>query len=718
MIRKILNIDGQECDLKEGVFPFSISYQVDEQGFIAGSSSKRSVRLPSTANNDFIFGDWGGISNDNGNAAEFRPFSYSQGGVTLFQGQAELQSSPLQSDRYRFRSREYKVDLYGDNADWALLLSDTQLSDLDYTDQIYNQSTIVGGWFAEYPTDEAGFTVVKWKEWEKPGKVKLEELTPFVFIRSILDKAFQSIGYRIISDFLDSDAFTRLIHLAPLPERYPQEFSEDYLNITASTNAGTTPFSGTVNFLTQTQIPSVLDPYDELTGVYTVPYTGFYEISVFAQTSNFNDGGSGNGYSFVGQTQIDSIPNSIPSSAFGAATLGVNAPYDGNESWNNTSDVVFLQAGDELSLALVTAGQASVTYDYSLNWSVIGECQIEFGVPLVYKYLFRDFKVLPLIKDLQKMFNLRFEADPLSRQVVIEPADDYLYQANTKTNNSAPTEPLELRLGFYQPTGQDDTQDFDLSREAELYNETNQPRITQLQYITEGDTEEFLELNQALGIYTAQYILPENRFNDATAIAELEYFAKTICELDREITADDSQKTVQVPLIYPQNYIEDPTAFEANYEVSPRILYFGGFRPFRDANIVWDAFGNFGYPLSFMVNYQDDTDFSISFATELINGVDVPGLLRAFHLQSFARKRIAKRLEAFYFWDILKISALTFRNKIYYDGREYVLSQVDGYRPLLETPTKTVLRLDQKPEQEDEDAINNTLLNGKATLVE
>jgi hypothetical protein len=119
-----------------------------------------------------------------------------------------------------------------------------------------------------------------------------------------------------------------------------------------------------------------------------------------------------------------------------------------------------------------------------------------------------------------------------------------------------------------------------------------------------------------------------------------------------------------------------------------------------------------------MVNYQDDTDFSISFATELINGVDVPGLLRAFHLQSFARKRIAKRLEAFYFWDILKISALTFRNKIYYDGREYVLSQVDGYRPLLETPTKTVLRLDQKPEQEDEDAINNTLLNGKATLVE
>ncbi|MHC1629314.1 MAG: hypothetical protein ACXQTI_10895, partial [Candidatus Nezhaarchaeales archaeon] len=347
-----------------------------------------------------------------------------------------------------------------------------------------------------------------------------------------------------------------------------------------------------------------------------------------------------------------------------------------------------------------------------------GEAALVFGCPLIYKYLFRDFKVLPLIKDLQLMFNLRFEADPLSRQVVIEPADDYLYQANTNVNNNPPTEPLQLRTGFYQSTGQDDTQDFDLSREAELYNETNRPRITQLQYISEGDTEEFLELNQDLGIYTAQYILPPNRFNEETNERQLGYFAKTICELDGNITADDSQKTVQVPLIYPQNYIEDPTASEANYEVSPRILYFGGFRPFRDANIVWDAFGNFGYPLSFMVNYQDSTDFSLSFATELVNDVEVPGLLRAFHLQEFARQRISKRLEAFYFWDILKITALSFRNKIFFDGREYILSEVDGYRPLLETPTKTKLRLDQQPSQEDIDAINNTLIDGKATLVQ
>jgi hypothetical protein len=203
-MRKRLIIDGQECDLKEGIFPFSISYKVDKGGFIAASAAKRSVVLPATANNDAIFGDWGAISNNNGDAAEFRPFSYSQGGVTLFKGQAELQSSPLQSDRYRFRSKEYKVDLYGNNADWALLLQDARLSDYEYNNQIYNQSTIVNGWYADYPSDDGGFTVVKWKEWEKPGKVKLEELTPFVFIRTILDKAFQSIGYRIIHCLTDT----------------------------------------------------------------------------------------------------------------------------------------------------------------------------------------------------------------------------------------------------------------------------------------------------------------------------------------------------------------------------------------------------------------------------------------------------------------------------------------------------------------------------------
>ena len=69
-MRKRLIIDGQECDLKQGVFPFSISYKVDKGGFIAASAAKRSVVLPSTANNDEIFGDWGAISNDNGDGGD------------------------------------------------------------------------------------------------------------------------------------------------------------------------------------------------------------------------------------------------------------------------------------------------------------------------------------------------------------------------------------------------------------------------------------------------------------------------------------------------------------------------------------------------------------------------------------------------------------------------------------------------------------------------
>lgn len=721
-MRKILLIDGQECDLQEGDFPFSISYKIDDSGFIAGSSSKRSVVLPATSNNDEIFGDWGEISNDNGDGPFFRPFSFSQGGVSLLRGQAELQSAPLQSNRYRYRAKNYKVDLYGSNSDWALLLQDVRLSDLEYNNTIYNQSSIVGGWFAEYPTQDGGFTVVKWKEWEKPGKVKLEELTPFVFIKTILDRAFNSIGYTITSSFLETEAFKRLIHLAPLPDRYPQEFSEDYLNIKASTASGPVPFGAPngqiITFLTQTQTPSVLDPYDEAAGTYTVPYPGFYEISIFVQVSNFNDGGTGNGYGLLGQAQLNGIPNSIVSSAFGELSFGPTPAFTGNQSFNVTSNVLFLQPGDVITVVFLLGTQPSVTLNYSFDLSIIGECSISFGVPLIYKYLLGNGRVLDMIKDLALMFNLRFEPDALAQNVVIEPADDYLYQANIEvTDQLPPSEPLQLKSGFYQSTGRDDTQDFDLSQDAELYNETNVSRVTQLQYIREGETEEFIEQNEALGFFSAQYGLPQNRFNDSTEVRELQYFAKTLCELDSDITADTSQRTVQVPLIYPQNYLLDPTASEANYEVTPRILYFGGFRPFRDALIEWDGLGSTGYPLSFMVNYQDETDFSLSFATETINGVAVPGLLRSYHLQSFARMRTAKRLEAFYFWDILKISALSFRDRIYFDGREYLLSQIDGYKPLKESPTKTVLMLDQIPEQEDEDAITNPLINGKANLV-
>jgi hypothetical protein len=197
------------------------------------------------------------------------------------------------------------------------------------------------------------------------------------------------------------------------------------------------------------------------------------------------------------------------------------------------------------------------------------------------------------------------------------------------------------------------------------------------------------------------------------------FFAKTIHTIDNQIRATTTQVNIQVPLIYKQNYQLDPTATEAPTEIQPRILFFAGVR-LAGFFAGWDGKINcafspgvpLGWPRAFMVNYQNSLDVSLSYANETVNGVEVPGLLRCFWLQDFARKRIGKRLEAYYFWKRLDILELSFRNKIRLESRNYVLQKIDGFKPLKDSSTKTILLLDQRPEQEDVDAVISSDLTG------
>jgi hypothetical protein len=701
MYRKLI-IDNIETDLPTDFNP-SLTYEINEDGVIVAARAKRSIRLPATTTNDTLFQDWGAVATENPKATVFRDFTFESGGITLFAGKAQLQSSDLNSARYRFKASGYDVDLYGTNADWFFLLKDTLLRDLTYTDKIYNTAAVITGWDAAYGAgDESGFCLVKWKEWATAGQVDIDEFTPFLFIRSILDKAFDSIGYTILSDFFDSPNFKRLILLAPLPDRYPAAFSEDYLNVQLSqVPTNTSSISNTFAFSNFTQ-PNIGTPYNSATGFYTAPFSGYYEVAITANV--LSSVGTWAAY-FAACVNGGAFPINGSVVGFGSGLL--TPPVSGNDFGSATSDVVFLNAGDTISLLhYFTATDPSTTFEFSLN--IIGEAETAFGSLIAFRYLLQDWKVRDFIKGLQQMFNLRFEADVQRQTIRIEPADNYLMRTRPTAE--------QLYTGFYTDNLTDLGQNLDLSVEGKLYSDNDQPQTTVLQYITEGETDEFVDENNVLGFFAAQYTLPADKYNSRIETKENPFFAKTISTIDNELRDVTSLVEVQLPLIYPQNYILDPTATEANYQVQPRILYFAGFRGL-DGIINYSFLGApITYPYAFMTNYNSPQDWSISFANETVQGQSVTGLLDAFYLQDFARKRIAKRLEIAYFWDSLQILALSFRNKIVLDRVEYILQKIDGYKPLEDSSTLTVLIKDQAPEQEDVDAITGGLVLGIANL--
>jgi hypothetical protein len=478
-----------------------------------------------------------------------------------------------------------------------------------------------------------------------------------------------------------------------MPARYPEEFSQDYINVSL-TEPGTNVGSGSYAYIFPSYSqPTFTTPYNPATGFYVVPFTGYYQISI-----------SGSVASTIGTWNANffaSINGSIaPPSGIGLALSGL-FPATGNAEGNVNYPVYYLAAGDTIALANGFNGtDPSTTFSFTMD--IIGEAEYAFGSIIDFQYMVKDWKVVDMIKGLQHMFNLRFEANPQAQQVLIEPADPYLYR-----QNNAPTNiPLELRDGFYVVPTVDSTQGLDLQPGAELFNVNDVPKTTLFEYITDGETEAERELNEPIKIFGSQYVLPQDRFNEIIEQRENPFFAKTIHTNDSSIQGTTALGSLQIPLIYPQDYQLDPTATEMNPDIQPRILYFVGFRGLpSDSNVKYDFTGGveLAPPLSFMVNYNNPLDFSLSFANEFYLGQKAVGLFESFWMQEYARKRIGKRLEAYYFWDLLSINALSFRNKMLIDGLEWVLVKIDGYSAQSDSSTKTWLILEQAPTYNDDE---------------
>jgi len=700
-----LTIDGTVVDLPQSGLTYSLVYEVDDEGFVSGAYSKRSIDLPSTGVNDALFEDWYAAGTNNElTAPTLKPFVFEDGGVQILSGQAELQSAVLMSDRYRYKARNYKVDLYGTNADWTIRMKDLKIRDLDFTPAVLDTVTVLSGWNATYDTgDYFGFTLIKWKEWNTAGEVGIDEFTPFLFIRSIIDKAFDTIGYTLSSSFFDSDIFKRMILPLPMPERYPEEFSQDYINVELEEPGTSTSAVGLSYVFPNYQQPNLSTPYNPTTGYYTCPFTGYYQVTLSADITS-----TSGTWSLV----IGAVVNATPLNTVFIANQGLGFgdflfPTSGSQSGSLIYPVIYLAAGDTISLTNLFGGTDPANI-YKFNMNIIGEAEYAFGSILQFKYLTKNWKVLDLIKGLQHMFNLRFEANPQAGTLKIEPADPYLYRQDTAPS----TVPQTLETGFYQVPKFDSTQTLDLEVDAELINVNDIDENTIFSYITDSPSEEAAETDEPLGIFSAQYALPQDRFNEKTTTIENPFFAKTVHTNDRSIQGVTAITSLQIPLIYPQDYQLDPTATEIDSDIQPRVLYFVGYRGLQKDSTVNYNFTSgvdLAPPLSFMVNYNNAADFQIGFGREFIEGQQVPGLFEAFWLQEYARKRIGKRLEAYMFWDLLTINSLSFQNKLLIDGLEWVLQKIDGYSAQSDSSTKTILLMEQGPT--DVDLSNTTYSN-------
>ena len=704
-------IDGQVAELPPNGLNLPLTYSLRSRDGLAinsGSRSEYAFELPGTKHNDSIFNQFYDPAIYTINEQAFLSASIEVDGLPFFIGRCQLQSVTLRQDQYFWQGKSYKVAFYGNNADWSTRIGDLLIKDLSFTPHTYSYIDNINHWVNTYPTDDFKYFPLKLKDYTTFGQLDaLEDSHPAIFVVDVLNKAFASIGYTMVSGFFLSDFANRLIMPVPILNRYLQgQYGAEYLNVEADEsqiNFG--GLFGTIIFTNQTVAPLIgPNPYNIATGIYTAPEQGYYLFEVQVILTNITtSAGCVFGFSINGAAITD--------------IWGTSGPYTTDIIFR-AEKLMFLNAGDTVEVSGLSTVVSPGTYDFASTLKVTAEAEISNGIQIDLKFVIDpSLKVIDLIRGLAHAFNLVFETNEGSRQVRIEPADDYILDSRPATT--------DIEDGFYQAQkGLDYTPFVDLSKGGELVSDTKQLSQLRLKWKDDSNdpTVEALNLNANLGILEARYQFATNRFKVGETVVENPFFAPTLVIADNEIRFADSVKTPMIPIIWAVNYLETSTSAETVTQILPRLLVSDPF-PTGDENgsiNVFDGTSVVDYkaPLNYMVDYNDTTGFqtSLSFADVTVNGFAVAGLMKRLYLSEMVRRSGGKYLELFILWDVLKIQNLTFRDKIFINSNTYILQEINTFNVAKNQSTKTYFVLDNK-EVDADGNIRNTILEAKINTI-
>ena len=698
-----LFIGGQEVDLNQDEVNVTIDYSIEniDLGNISGAHSKRNVTLPATKTNVSIFQnitDAGAIVT---NAYKLLSARLEADGVPILTGKARLEGADLQAINSGFLASSFKVSLIGNNADWFADVGNILVRDLGWDDIEINTANVKTNY--DPLTSEHCYILMKWKAWQNETYIVNNEMTPAIFIWQILEKAFLNRGYQLNSIF-KTDPFNRLI--IPMGLELGADYLNDFVNLRASIPSPslvdniTYPSPVLITFTNETTSPNFDTGGNYSSGVYTVPITATYTLKAELNIAN----------TILVPTPTDEI----------LVGWEINGVFEEGEdlgqepSFNDSVNIEFLTDLLEGDLVRFVVKHNNCGFLMGLNGSIEitgSKAIFETGRTFDLQYVIPiSWYVRDVIADLTTVFNLAWETNVQSKQVYAYPKDDYTIRYRADATGAISLTTFE---GFFKGSDKYDlnTRDLDGS-EFQILDGYKSSQV--LAYATDDDTTNKEEARRGVNIYSGGYNFPSDRFDNGVEFIYTKFFAKTIHISDVEITSGGIYGA-QMPLLFGDDY-NTVTDAEPNYNLAPRLLYYAGRRSGLDGYIrLYDdassAASAFDFPAAFMVNYNDPSggDFNLSFSDEVTNYTNVmQGIFKTFHLQTYKRIELGKVYTTFAKVKPKDITQLSFRRKGIIGSSNFIIQSIE-YNPKSNSPAKTVLLYDEKPNVNDLTKVSNTI---------
>jgi hypothetical protein len=759
-----LKLDNQDLDIDANAgFPVVIDYQLeDTQDFQKKKSSEIiGLKIPATLNNQKVLNTFHNTSvEDNTPNQSYRNIKNivaESNGIEIFIGKA----IPKKATKRGKNPVSYELNCFGNNGDWIIDLKDLTLYELiKHLTFTYDKTTIENSWNFDGMSEDLPyvFAPVKYGGWLDPNDIiinldntqsigsnknySIENMKPSLSIYWILYWGFKKAGYKIQSNFFNTNYFRRLvtpwtygaflssegtkyeIHKFLAKSYQERTFTSDtWCNLLVFDNVDSGCFdnnntitsgnyTGNDELLTTVggfsfggmfaggiTIPSGTGGLghgggDEMRWTYNTPHYGIIEANLLL-TLDYS-------YRIDVASSCDLDVFWYKKEAISGITTQIQhdhifnheAPTLGNTEGNDTVDVPLsckvndgdtiickVWAGVNKSKLANTARVTLKVSEFKLDYFKIPQGgNITFDTYLT----FQKNKFLDILKGVSDAFNLAIQTDPINKIVIIEPSHDYSLTNNLAIKNEGYF--TKDTINFQEDISEDST--------VELYDDNAREFVFKFKDDTSDGALKIVQDRYQITLGSGKYVFSE-RFKAEKKEFENSYFSPTMHFLVDEFSSITGVAPQMICMV-PEN-ISNTSSSEAQNTFLPKLTFYKGLVTGM-GGWKWEGVEKTDYPYMFAVNYKagGENDPILSYSDEKIGQggsyVVGKGLLKRFFWQRLAIMNNGQWLSTQFMLNNKDITNWYHRERIELDGELWELISIKGYNSMSAKSTKCVLR--------------------------
>ena len=574
----------------------------------------------------------------------------------------------------------FELIFFGNNIDWVKSASELKLNTIDWRNntQVYNQAGVTSAWLSNSNSDDHAYPYISRGGNKSNVTASVEDFYPCFYIRSIFERGLNQLGWNVSSNFLVSNEIKLLV--GDLSNSMTVADSVVNQSRTrASRSSDVINYGGDSFLILNDDVnppnEDTYNNYNPSSGIYVVPTNGTYNINVLLITDNWQITGTQNK-----NFKVKLTDGSFTSSGYKIIAQQTTSIRTTQQSTNTFSFKVNLKQGDNLSI--ITKWTANPSSSVSENvkfkagtfFDIQRSSKLAEGDNFLLTEIIPDsVKLIDVINDFTRMFNIYYWTDVKTKTIYFEPRNDFF-------------KPITQALDW--------TDKIDFSKNYEIDYINTYKRNVEFKY-KELNNDEWLKGWQDVNkrIYARyNHILPD-RFAEGTNTIELGLFSASYGHSASEISQTNSADTSPSTLKIWNNYqTEVPTERINSY--NPKI-FFNRYFTQEDTNgisrkaVIFNNTSSF-IPYGIFQTYNNVTSpMNLSFT-----GAD--GLFSTHYANMFKNIEDGGRLTAYLRLDDVDINNLDFRNLVYISTPSeitgyYIVEKVQDYKPLSDGTTKVNL---------------------------